>query len=324
MNRVALLILVPGIISAAESISGPVAGYLAGSPRPELRAIYGAPGAFRFSDPLALPDGVTRLRVAPAQDFAIVERGEAAPAAVVLSGDAVDHVTALDGVLSTADWVVFSVDARAAVFFSASAARLQVVTGLPDAPSIAMDIDAGSLPEVPVTAAVSDDGALVVAASGTSVYMLAQGGAPKLLLSGAQIQSVVVLRNGTDIGVADRGTGSLQVVRNAASSADSRTLVSGLEELGQIFPSYDGSKLFAARPGLQSISVVDLATGAVQSVDASIAPSGLVPLRNRDMFLISARPRQPAWVFYRDGDVGRVVFIPAASERGVGLKESAR
>jgi hypothetical protein len=43
-----------------------------------------------------------------------------------------------------------------------------------------------------------------------------------------------------------------------------------------------------------------------------VAAAGLIPLRNRDTFMISAKAHQPGWVFYRDGLDCRTVFIPAA------------
>src|SRR5690349_2902867 len=47
----------------------PVIGYAAQSSPPELRAIVGVPGAAVFSEPLPLPDNVTRIRLAPGQSY---------------------------------------------------------------------------------------------------------------------------------------------------------------------------------------------------------------------------------------------------------------
>ncbi len=325
-----LLVVAAGLAPAADSLSGPVAGYVAGSPKAELRAILGVPGSFLLSDPLALPNGVTRIRIAPGQGFALIERLRGGPAALVLDGGAVDHVTPIEGALSGADWVVFSFGAQAAVLCSSSTSRLQVITGLPDAPQVAADLDTSTWPEPPATAAVSDDGGLVLAASSQSVYLVSPGAAPQLLLSGGRIRSLALLRNGSDAVVADSGTGSVQLLTGVASLAGGgqapapRVLASGLDGLEQIFPSADGKTLFAARPGSGVVSWIDLVTGAVQSPELAagndtVAPVELTAMRNRDTFLISARPRQPAWIFYRDGDAGRVAFVPA-----VAVSESVR
>ncbi len=316
MTRVSVLLIfaAAAALPAAETIGGPVAGYVAGA-KGELRAISGVPGSFGYSDPLPLPDGTTRVRVAPGQEFALAERRDAAPAALVLLGGAVDHVTVLDGVMPAADWVAFSLTARSAVFFSAANGRLQVVTGLPDAARVVIDLDAAALAEPASTAAVSDDGTLVLLASTQSVFTLTPDQAPRLVFSGTRIRSLAVLRNGVDAVVADDGTGSVHLLSAAASAASTRVLASGLYLLGDLCASADGASIFVARPGARAISWIDMASGAVQSLDTDVPFSGLTPLRNRDTFLISAKPGQPGWVFYREGSAGRLVFIPAVARR---------
>jgi len=309
-----MLVALGGLAYADGQLGGPVAGYTAGPSRLELRAILGVPGALHFSQPLTLPEGTTQLRMAPGQDFALVERKGTGPAVLVLSAGAVDHLTPLDGVLAAADWVAFSTGGVSAVLFSSLANRLQVVTGLPGSPCVALDLDASSLPEAPQIAAAGDDASLVLIASGNSVYAVSPQGAAQLVLSGGQIQAVAVLRNGTDAVVADAAAGSISLVANASVAPVSRVLASGLEEIGPIYPSPDGVTLFVARPGAQAISSIDLSSGQVRDFQPAAAPATLTPLRNRDTFLISTRPRQPGWIFYRDGDEGRSVFIPALTD----------
>ena len=108
LHRCFLLVAVPALASAAESISGPVAGYVVDSSPAQLRAILGVPGAFGFSDPLSLPAGITRVRLAPGQDFALVECGTGAPGILFLKDGAVDRLAPIDGALTSADWVAFS------------------------------------------------------------------------------------------------------------------------------------------------------------------------------------------------------------------------
>jgi hypothetical protein len=147
-------------------------------------------------------------------------------------------------------------------------------------------------------------------ASNSALYRVSGGGAQVLLSIGA-IASVTVLRNGADVAVSDPSTGSLHVVRNAASNPQARVVASGIDGLGAMFPSYDGQSIFVARPGASSVSSIDLTSGEVTSFASSVSPAGLAPLRNRDTFLISAKAQEAGWVFYRDGAGGRVVFIPA-------------
>ena len=305
--RCSFLIALPCLLAAADaSLGGPIAGYVADPARPELRAILGVPGSYGFSDPIGLPDAVTRVHMAPGQDFAIMERRGTVPVAVSLSGAAVDHATVLpDQSLSSFTWVAFSHRGTAAVLFSAAANRLQVVTGLPDAPQLARDVDAASLPEPPRMAAVNDDGSLVLAASSRLVYRLSNSA--DVVLSAEEIAGLAVLPNGTDAVAAVPSTGSLHLLRNGST----HVVASGLSGIGRIYPASDGNSIYVTQAGAAAIASVNITTGEVRSFDSGVAAVSLIPLRNRDTFLISARSRQPGWVFYRDGESARSVFIPA-------------
>ena len=324
-HRYLLLVALAGLATAAETISGPIAGYSADPSGRQLRAILGVPGALAFSDPLLLPEGITQLRLAPGQDFALAERADAAPAILFLSNGTVERLAPIEDGMPASDWVAFSPGASAAILFSAGANRLQVLTGLPNAPHVAMDIEATSLSVQPGLGAVSDDGTLVLLASETSVYRVSKTGAAQLVLSAGGVRSIAILRNGADAAISDSSTGSVHILRNAASAVETSILASGLDGIGAIFPAWDGRSLFVARPGAETLSSVDLESGAVESFASAAAPVGLVPLRNHDTFLISARPRQPGWVFYRDGAAGRIVFIPAAkTSREIPVREGVR
>ena len=335
LYRFCFLTVTAGMLPGASTITGPVAGYAVASSGPELRAIFGVPGSYRFSDPLPLPDGVTRIHITPGQDFALVERGDAGLGILFLSGGTVDRVAAVDGAMATADWVAFSPRARSAILFSSSAHRLQVLSGLPDGPRLVMDLDATNLPERPVVGGLSDDSQVLLVASRRAVYRIPPDGATQLLLSAEEIVSLAILRNGTDavvaerrtgpvlgtrhpgrdtredLAVKERGTGSVHLLQNITSTPTTRELASGWEGIGELYPSSDGGTIFVARPGAKAVSSIDVPSGEVQSLDSDVLPISLQPLRNRDTFLISAEPHQPGWIFYRDANAGRVVFIPA-------------
>jgi len=326
MHRFLLPVVAAGLAMAAGPISGPVAGFVTDSSRTQLRTIFGVPGAYGFSDALPLPDGVSQIRLAPGQQYALVERANSSAAVLFLENGAVDRLVPLDGALATADWVAFSSGAGSALLFSSSANRLQVIGGLPDAPRIVANIDAASLPESPAMGAVSDDGSVILAASATALYRVPQTGAAQVVFSAGSIRSVVVLRNGTDAALSDSASGAVHLVRNVTSKSEAAVLASGLDEAGAVYPSSDGLSLFVAQSKAAGIASINLASGEVKSFPTAVAAGGLIPLRNRDTFLISARANQPGWVFYRDGDGGRVVFVPAATDgaRQIPSKGSAR
>ena len=313
LQHLYLPVLLAGILYSAD-IGGPIAGYAIDSSQAQLRAILGVPGAFAFSAPLTLPSGVSRLRLAPGQDYAIAERSGNAPVILILRSGSVDRITPIAGAMEVSDWIAFSSRAGSAMLISTEAHRLQVVTGLPASPRISIDIDLNGLPEAPATGAVSEDGGLVVLASRTTLYRLSDAADAQLLLSLGGIPSVSIV-NSTDVAVADSSTGAVHVVRNIASNAEAHVVVSGLANIGDMFPSQDGKSLFVAEREDGAVRSVDLASGEVRTYATPAGRIELLPLRNRDTFLLAAEPGRPGWVFYRDGLEGRVVFVPAIEGR---------
>ena len=312
-HRYFFLSVLPTAAWAATGLTAPVTGYFADPSAPELRSILGLPGALRYGDPLPLPRGTTCVRVAPGRDFAWVERGEAAPAVLFLSGGPVDRLTPVEGALAAAGWVAFSPGATAVVLYSSSSGRLQVLTGLPDAPRVSRDLDASVLPEQPVAAAVSDDGNLLLAASPGAVYLIPPAGAAQMVLSGGDIRSLAMMPNGLDAVAAEGSTGSVYLLRRLASAPVARTLVSGLVGIGKVQPAWDGGSVFVAQPGASAVSIVDATTGGAQSYGVDVPPVALDPLNIHDAFLISARPGEAGWIFLRNGPDARAVFVPAAA-----------
>jgi len=311
--RCGLLALVAAAVSGAVDVAGPIAGYVADPTQPILRAISGVPGSYLFSDPLSLPPDVTRVHVAAVRDFALAQRGDAGLGMLYLKGGAVDRVADLPGAIASPDWVVFSPSAVSALLFSAAGGRLQLLTGLPDAPQVALDLQTAGFPEQPLNAAASDDGSLLLISSRHSVYRLPRDGPPQLVLSTGQIVSLAVLRNGADAVLSERTTGSIHVLQNVATAAADRVLVSGMGGIGKVYPGSDERSLIVARPGARLVSSVDLASGEIQNFPSPTMPVELLPLRNRDTFLISARPRQPGGIFLRDGTSSRVLLVPAVA-----------
>src|SRR5450432_1015168 len=57
-----------------SSVDSPAMGYVVRGDTPELRAMLGIPGAARFSDPIALPDGTVAAEVAPGHRWVLAIR----------------------------------------------------------------------------------------------------------------------------------------------------------------------------------------------------------------------------------------------------------
>src|SRR5215470_7789957 len=113
-----LLLLCAAVSALGATLGGPVAGYVTFAGGSELRAIFGAPGSYRFSAPLALPDGATHAYPAAAREFALLQRTSGDDSqrldVAMLSGDRIDTVKHLDGAIGSPDWIVFSSEGASA------------------------------------------------------------------------------------------------------------------------------------------------------------------------------------------------------------------
>ncbi|MBI4875966.1 MAG: hypothetical protein HY822_15120 [Acidobacteria bacterium] len=289
----------------------PVLGYLVTQDPLELRPISGIPGAAVRGEPLPLPEGLTALRLAPGPRYALAERGDPIPPAVLLLDGGTPAVLPLEGVLTGAGLVAFSPSATSAALYSARERRLQVLAGLPSRPQIVRDLPWNE----PAALAVSDDAQSLLAsdASGT-VSLLAADGGTQFLFRAREPGALAFLPNRADALILDRD--EVYLLGGLDGAVSSRLLASGLERPAELLAAAGGkSALVTDRDGLR-VWWIDIASATLQAVDVPAGPLRLEPLRLADAFLISAEPGEPAWLLVRGGAQMRSYFIPAAQAEG--------
>lgn len=124
-----------------------------------VRPVTGLPAAAAIEDPLDLGATLTRAVASPAGDYVIAVRDAVDPAGreVVVYTPA-GGLRPLEGARPDPASIAVSPQGSAAVLWNASSLRAQIVTGLPEAPSI-REIDAAFLGGLPQAVAISDEGA---------------------------------------------------------------------------------------------------------------------------------------------------------------------
>jgi sugar lactone lactonase YvrE len=300
----------PGTNSPDSPLNRPVLGYVVFSSPAEVRGILGVPGAAIFSPPLLLPKDVTRVRVAPGQSYALIERDQQETAVLPLDGAKVGAALSVTGALRVADFVAFSPSGRSAVLLSSAVARLQVITGLPERPQILQDIDLASLPELPDGVAISDDAGSILLESSHTVYLLSPDGSTRIAAAVTDSAALAFLPNSGNAAIGDRKAGSVYVIQPVTGRIVG-VLSSGLDAIGEITPSSDGAVVYVTDLSGQHIRSVSVATGEVRTFELPVSPVRIDRLKNADTFLISAEPGQPAWIFLGSGNDARTVFVPA-------------
>jgi hypothetical protein len=296
---------------AAPDVRGPIVGYLSQTTRPTLRAIVGVPGAAGFSDELLLPTDVARVHVAPGEPYALIERNGVPLAVVHLVGAVAGQDLPITGALQGPDLVAFSPLGRSVLLFSKIAARLQVITNLPDSPRIAQELDVRSLPEALEAMAVSDDASSVLLSSAGTVYRLLADGSTRTVAGVGEAALLAFFPNGKDGAIADRSTGSVYRFHGATGTAALRSVSAGLKGVGGIGTGNDNDTVYLSNSGDHRITSVSLQSGELRAFDLPVSPIQMDRLGTTDTFLISSESEQPAWLFFRDGLDGRAVFVPA-------------
>jgi hypothetical protein len=166
----------------STQFSGPTLGFVPGATASQLQPILGIPGASRLGDPIALPNSVTHVYLAPGHAFALAAQGPADATAVVKLRNASTVVanpvlTPLAQAMASPDLVAFSPTGQSSVLYSQAANRLQVFTGLPDAPRLAQDISNFHGLSVQQLAVSDDAQSLLFADATSTVYSRSQGAA---------------------------------------------------------------------------------------------------------------------------------------------------
>ena len=297
---------------AGGELRAPVLGYLLQEDPLELRAISGIPGAAIRGEPLPLPEGVTRLRLAPGHGFAMAERGESDPPAVLLLDGGATLAAPVSGALARASLVVFSPRGSAAALYSAGEARVQVLTGLPLQPQVSRDIAASGL----VALAVSDDGEMLLTADEQGlVYVSRVAGERQPVFRAEGLASMTFLPQRSEAVVGDRSRGEVFLLGGFDDAIYSRLIASGLEGLGAVRAATDGLSVLVAGSEGARAWIVDIASATARSLDLPASPAFLEPLRLPDAYLFASPPGEPAWLLMKSPDETRSYFIPGAEGR---------
>lgn len=294
-NRLLPLIMISSaLVIAADngttregSAGVPVMGYAFGGQTRELRAILGVPGASRWSDPLALPDGVTALRIAPGHRWALVLRdgGEAG----ILTLDSLAYSPIAD-TLDNLDSVRFSPSGTAMVLSSGAIYR-----GLPEEAKRGGDAVVADL------MAVSDSGEVATLIEGRLMK-----GAEFLRECSADCRFGFFPGSDSHLAVFD--TGRLTEM----SGSESRIVAENLDSADLMLATNKAVLL----SGASALRVIDRVSGAMlRSEDLPAAATRLEAMRQGDAVLLSSGSEESdaAWIFSQEG-VRFVPARPAASE----------
>ncbi|MGB7762318.1 MAG: hypothetical protein WBL61_20960 [Bryobacteraceae bacterium] len=310
-----VLAVVTGFEAKAQ-MSAPLVGLIAGgstSPS-EIRPVLGVLGAASIQAPVLLSREVSKIYLAPAGGWALVERRGGAPGLVTFKGSVPGAIQAIADATPNPALVSFSTLGKAAAL--ATSGAIQVLTGLDAKPQVAFQVSFSD-PSGVKKIALSDDGRLlaVLTAAG-QVYVLSGSISPRLAYTGSASLGIAFLPGQSTAVIADSGSGMIELASIVNGAPSVRTVAAGMSfSAGEtlVEASGDGASAFVVESGGTSAFRVELATGSTQTMTLPTAATRLDRLRDGESFVFSAEPGRSAW-FLTGRDAGlQAVFAAAAA-----------
>lgn len=302
---------------SGEFLSTPRLGWTVGGDGRELRALLGVPGAGRVSDAIALPEGVTRLYLAPGQEYALGYGEESGNWYVVsLRDDSLFSLQAIDALHDGQGRVVFAPGGGAFAVTGPGddTARIFTVTGGIAQPAWSVAIDASS------SLALHHTGDRMLAAGAAGVTLHRRGADSVHLPPVQELSDIAFQPLGDSAVIADAGQRVLLILDTLASAPSLRTiLVAGdIGAPAAVAWSGDGHHVWCASREASALARIDIASGAIDQIDTDIPVRQFHQLPGRDHFLISPPVSgQAAWLLLAQADRIATYFVPGNPE-GVG------
>jgi len=299
---------------AVQQMRGPLVGLFFDAEAGAVRPIRGIPGASTLGKPLELGTAVSRAAISPQQDSALaVTAGDSAVIHIRIAALDSVSVNPIEGAAPGADLIALSPEGKAAAVYRRDSNTVQIVTGLPDAPTVAGTIDLSGQPGSLTALAVRDDGALLGGfsdqESGLVVLMRPEGSA-QLVAALGHVAAVSWLAGSGGALVADDRENKVHLIRDVEGGAAAAPIASESEGISRpvaVEASADGRRALVAGAG-GMITAVDLADGI--SLVCPCRPAGLVRVNTESVFALTDRASDPIWLLDA-GSEPRLVFVPA-------------
>ena len=296
-----------GMSPAFAQIAGPVLGYIPDGGR--IRPVYGIPAASAVGSALDQGRDLARIAVSPRQDYVLATAADTGEALLIAPGGNAAH---LDGAAAGADRIVISPRGSAAALWFSATSHLQIVSGLPAAPSV-LDIDAAFRGAAPGALAVSDDGQWLVGTWPDGVYALGAAGQVNRLPVDSNAAALAFFHRRTDLAVATP-TAILTITDAGGSAVPSVVYDSSASPLSPVAIALSFDNLHLAAADLAgTVLAVDLSSGVPASVDCACAPEGLFAMGG-SVFRLTGF--SPGALKLFDAATGDVWFTPLAVSAG--------
>jgi hypothetical protein len=331
-----------GMTQAQDSaaIGAPVMGFVFDSAGHALRPVLGIPGASLLGEALDIGATLSAASISPRQDYALAltdgdqqvrlvrfPRGSSssqtqASACVTraerLCRRVAFQVQAIDGIPAAPDRVLLSPAGSSAAFYYASAALVQVLTGLPDAPVFDHAVDVSSVAGLPAPAAISDDGQLLLTANPAADaggLLLFTGAAGSAALPVAGSAAAIAFRAGSDDALVATEDDRIWLARSVSGQPAYQILLdrdSGFSSAVAVEFAASGSRIYAVSAD-GGIVGLDVGGGTPALLSCQCKATGLIRLNGGTAFRLNDPSGSAVYLLDAGGAQERVVFVPPAA-----------
>jgi DNA-binding beta-propeller fold protein YncE len=280
--------------------------------------MYGLPAAAAIGRAIDTGRGFSGIAISPQQNFVIVstaDTGEVLLAQEMITGGFA--LTPIKGSSSNPEMLAMSPRGTAAALWFPALGKLQVVSGLPNAPTV-RTIDASFLNESPLAVAVSDDGQWAAGLWSLSVYAFGPGAQVIPLQTDPGVVALAFFHNRHDLALATtaRATAIADIGGSAQPSVLYDYSAQSISPRG-IAVSFDNQRIIVSSV---SGKIVNIGNGAADVVDCGCSPDGLYGLGGSIFRLNGTRTgrnESHSELKLFDATAGTVLIVPPAlSETG--------
>lgn len=273
----------------------PVAGYVLGPGPVELHTIVLTSRTPRLGEAVAAPANARRLFLPPRQQYALIEQDSDAPVALwpldraAMSGTELGAIP-LTGAVVHPDLVVFSPRGDSALLYSAAGNKIQVVSNLPNHPSVGKDISVLTAVDENLVA-ITDDASLVVfwTPDSASLSVSSKGSDWQSFALGVTPSAIAFVPNTHDLVVSDSAHHTILLLPDVSRGTASPRVLATVTADHLAFTK-SGEWLLAADFVHDQMSTVEMKTGSVTRTQDVTQIDMVTTLRNGFTFLLSTNP----------------------------------
>jgi WD40 repeat protein len=297
------------VAAQPAAIKVPGLGFAWDARAKDIRTVHGIPGAAVLGDVAGIT-GYDSAVISPRQDLALAVSADGKVQAIRL---ATGEVREIPGILATPSRLVFSPSGHTAL---AIGTGLQIITGLSNSPAV-QDLSLPPASGTPSAIAISDDGQFVffsaAADEASAAWLLTPGTAPLALNLPGPV-SAASFQPGSRDAIAVGRDGAVYRILNSTFSGDVQQVFAADQRSAgavAVRVSPDGTRVYTANR-IGTITVLDLAASALQSVDCGCTPTSMEPLNASGLYRITEISDRPLMLFDVSQPTLRVWFVPSA------------